>query len=282
MRNPLDKILNWYFTKNSLPYWCIFLIDLGIVMFSGFMVYWIFNKTDTLYQNTLQVLNTMICFSLLSIPGFRLFHTYSGFMRYSSFVDLMRVVYGNLVNLGVVLLAQYGMDNLPRHLFVHFDTTGIFLIFIIATLLMWALRVFVKTLYDVAFSNTRAVRVLIYGAMEGGVGLAKSIKSQRPRKFVVKGFISHHKNTKHHRIMGERVYSVNDNIAEIIKRKDIEGVLVAPYRVSEFRENQEIQDVIISAGAKVYMAQGAKEMDVNGDTTSGGGGHLQLREVSVE
>ena len=281
MRNPFDKILNWYFTKNSLPYWCIFLIDCGIVTFSGFMVYWIFNKTDTLYENTLQVLATMICFSLLSIPGFRLFHTYSGFMRYSSFVDLMRVVYGNLVNLGIVLLAQYGMDFLPRAYFVHFNTTSIFLIYIISTLLMWALRVFVKTLYDVAFSNTRAVRVLIYGAMQGGVGLAKNVKSQRPRRFVVKGFITHHKNTKHQQIMGERVYSVCDNLAEIIKQNDIEGVLVAPYRVNEFRNNQEIQDIIIGAGAKVYMAQSAKEMDIENDTPVDFGS-LHLREVSVE
>jgi FlaA1/EpsC-like NDP-sugar epimerase len=281
MRNPFDKILNWYFTKNSLPYWCIFLIDCGIVTFSGFMVYWIFNKTDTLYENTLQVLATMICFSLLSIPGFRLFHTYSGFMRYSSFVDLMRVVYGNLVNLGIVLLAQYGMDFLPRAYFVHFNTTSIFLIYIISTLLMWALRVFVKTLYDVAFSNTRAVRVLIYGAMQGGVGLAKNVMSQRPRRFVVKGFITHHKNTKHQQIMGERVYSVGDNLAEIIKQNDIEGVLVAPYRVNEFRNNQEIQDIIIGAGAKVYMAQSAKEMDIENDTPVDFGS-LHLREVSVE
>ena len=283
MRNPLDKILNWYFTKNSLPYWCIFLIDCGIVTFSGFMVYWIFNKTDTLYENTLQVLATMVCFSLLSIPGFRLFHTYSGFMRYSSFVDLMRVVYGNLVNLGIVLLAQYGMDFLPRTYFVHFNTTSIFLIYIISTLLMWALRVFVKTLYDVAFSNTRAVRVLIYGAMQGGVGLAKNVMGQRPRKFVVKGFITHYKNAKHQRIMGERVYSVSDDLAEIIKRNDIEGVLVAPYRVKEFRNNQEIQDIIIGAGAKVYMAQGAMELDLENDAEIPVDyGSLQLREVSVE
>ena len=192
MKNPFDKILNWYFTKNSLPYWCIFLIDCGIITFCGFLVFWIFNKTDILYENTLQVLNTMICFSLLSIPGFRLFHTYSGFMRYSSFVDLMRVVYGNLVNLLLVLLAQYGMDFLPREHFVHFNTTSICLIFLIATLLMWGVRIFVKTLYDVAFSNNRAIRVLIYGAMSGGVGLAKNIQNQRPRKFVVKGFISHY------------------------------------------------------------------------------------------
>ena len=282
MRNPFDKILNWYFTKNSLPYWCIFLIDCAIVMFSGACAFWIFNKTDVLLGNILQVINTMLIFTLLSVVGFRLFHTYSGFMRYSSFVDLMRIVYGNLVSLALVLIAQYGMDQLPRHLFVHFDTTSIFLIFLISTLLMWALRVFVKTLYDVAFSNTRAVRVLIYGAMQGGVGLAKNIQAQRPRKFVVKGFITHFKKTKHQQIMGERVYSIDDNIAEIIQNKDIEGVLVSPYRIKEFRENQEIQDVIIGAGAKIYMAQSAKEMDANDELSAADFNNLQLREVSVE
>ena len=282
MRNPFDKILNWYFTKNSLPYWCIFLIDCAIVMFSGAVTFWIFHDTQTLYENTLQVLNTVSIFALLSIPGFRLFHTYSGFMRYSSFVDLMRVVYGNLVSLVLVLIADYGMDMLPGDWFVHFNTTSIFLCYIIATLLMWALRVFVKTLYDVAFSNTRAVRVLIYGAMDGGVGLAKNIKSQRPRKFLVKGFITHYKNTKHQQIMGERVYSVDEDLAKIIMDNDIEGVLVSPYRVKEFRDNQEIQDKIIGAGAKIYMAQGAKEMGEGEEMSDEDYGNMQMREVSVE
>ena len=282
MKNPFDKILNWYFTKNSLPYWCIFLIDCSIVMFSGFMVYWIFHDTNALYLHTLQVLNVMICFTLLCIPGFRLFHTYSGFMRYSSFVDLMRVVYGNLVSLALVLLAQIGMDHLPNNFFVHFNTSGICLIFILSTLLMWALRVFVKTLYDVAFSNTRAVRVLIYGAMSGGVGLAKNINAQRPRRYVVKGFITHFKKTKHQQIMGENVYSVCDDLAEIIRKNDIEGVLVSPYRVKEFRNNQEIQDIILGAGAKIFMAQSAKEIEPGEEFSEEDFSNLQLREVSVE
>ena len=283
MRNPFDKVLNWYFTKNSLPYWCIFLIDCLIVFFSGFLVYWIFNNAVTLFEHTLQVVNTMLCFIVLSIPGFRLFHTYSGFMRYSSFSDLMRVVYGNAVSLVLVLLAQFGMDHLPGHLFVNFNTTSIFLIFLISTLLMWALRIFVKTLYDVAFSNTRAIRVLIYGAMQGGVGLAKNIQNQRPRRFVYKGFITHYKKTKHQMIMGEKVYSVDDDLAEIIQKNDIDGVLVSPYRIKEFRNNQKIQDIIIGAGAKIYMAEGTKEMSPDdGELTDMDYGNLQLKEVSVE
>ena len=285
MRNPFDKILNWYFTKNSLPYWCIFLIDCAIVMFSGLVTYWIFNNLSLILENAFQLLNTLIIFALLSIPGFRIFHTYSGFMRYSSFVDLMRVVYGNLVSLGLVLIADFGMDMLPSQWFVHFNTTSLFLIYLIATLQMWALRVFVKTLYDVAFSNTRAIRVLIYGAMSGGVRLAKNIQAQRPRKFVVKGFITHYKKTHHQMIMGEKVYSIDEDLTAIIQKNDIEGVLVSPYRVNEFRNNQELQDKIISAGAKIYMSLAAQEYDSEEDIEGksiDSMGNVQMREVSVE
>ena len=283
MKNPFDKILNWYFTKNSLPYWSIFLIDCFIIIMSGVVTYLVFHDAPTLYENTFKVFNTMFCFVLLSIPGFRIFHTYSGFMRYSSFVDLMRVVYGNIVSLCLALIAHFGAYLLPHDYFAYFSATSIVLTFTIATLLMWALRIFVKTLYDVAFSNTRAVRVLIYGAMSGGVGLAKNIMSQRPRRFVVKGFISHHKNTKHQQIMGERVYSVCEDIAQIIKDNDIEGVLVAPYRTKEFRFNQELQDVILGAGAKIYMAENAKEVIPGNEERNGDDyGNLQLKEVNVE
>lgn len=284
MKSPIDKLLNWYFNKNSLPYWCILLIDCAIIMFSGVLTFWIFNNLEEVFAHALQLVNTLLIFVLLSIPGFRLFHTYSGFMRYSSFVDLMRVAYGNGVTFVLAWIAEHGMDLLPGNLFIHFTTTEILVLLIITTLLMWALRIFVKSLYDVAFSNTRAMRVLIYGAMTGGVGLAKYIKSQRPRKYVVKGFITHYKKAKHQQILGEKVFSVDDNIAEIIHLHNIEAVMVSPYRVKEFRENQKIQDIIIGAGAKIFMAQSAIEVDQNSlegsdevDYTQ-----MQLREVSVE
>ena len=286
--NPFDKIINWYFSKNSLPYWCILLIDCAILVASGFLVYFIFNNALATLEHAYPLMNTMFLMVLLSIPGCRIFHTYSGFMRYSSFVDLMRVVYANSLTLGLVLIAEFFTGYLPSEYFVIFNTTSTFLIFFIATLLMWGLRVVVKTLYDVAFSNTRATRVLIYGAMSGGVGLAKNIRSQRPRRFVVKGFITHYKKARHQEIMGEKVYTVDDDLATVIRKNDIDGVLVAPYRVKEFRQNQKIQDVLIEAGAKIYMAQSAIEVDPESDHFNENEdlpadfGNQQIREVSVE
>ncbi len=286
MSSPIDKLLNWYFTKNSLPYWVILLIDCAIVMFSGVLSYWIFNNAATLYENTLLVINTLLIFVVLSIPGFRIFHTYSGFMRYSSFVDLMRVAYCNGLTFALAWLAEYGMDLLPDDLFAHFNTTTTLVVFIIATLLMWGLRIIVKTLYDVAFSNTRAMRILIYGAMSGGVGLAKYIRSQRPRKYVVKGFITHYEKAKHQEIMGEKVYTISDDIADVIHKNDIEAVMVSPLRVKNFRDNQELQDIIIGAGAKIFMMQSAVEMDQDQNQLDENSNidftQMQLREVSVE
>ena len=282
MKNPFDKILNWYFTKNSLPYWSILMIDCFIIIFSGLVTYWLFNSASIVLENGFRVMNTLICFVLLSLPGFKLFHTYSGFMRFSSFVDLMRVVYGNLVSLGIVAIVDILLDRYYNEWFVNFSTTSIFLIYLVSTLLMWALRVVVKTLYDVAFSNSRAIRVLIYGMVADGVGLAKHIRSERPRRYLVKGFITHGKNLKHVEVLGEKVYSIDQDVAAIIKENDIEGVLVSPSRVKDFRNNQALQDKILGAGAKIFMAEGAKEMNPDEDFNDDYLGNLKMREVSVE
>ena len=275
----INRLFNWYFTKNSLPYWVIFLLDCGILMVSGMMVYWVFNRIG-LIEDFWKVLNTLILYILLSLVGFRMFHTYTGIMRYSSFVDLMRVIYSNGVSLILVLLADYFTDYLPGAHFVHFTTTQICLIYLTATLLMWLTRVMAKTIYDVTTSDKRALRVLIYGAMSGGVGLAKDINTVRPKRFILKGFISHNPKLKHTTLMGEKVYNLSDDLKSVIKRQGIEAVLVSPLRQREFRNNVELQDILISAGVKIFMAEGAKEW--NEDDTEVNLSNVQLKEVSVE
>ena len=275
----INRLFNWYFTKNSLPYWVIFLLDCGILMVSGMMVYWVFNRIG-LIEDFWKVLNTLILYILLSLVGFRMFHTYTGIMRYSSFVDLVRVIYSNGVSLILVLLADYFTDYLPGAHFVHFTTTQICLIYFMATLLMWLTRVMAKTIYDVTTSDKRALRVLIYGAMSGGVGLAKNINTVRPKRFILKGFISHNPKLKHTTLMGEKVYNLSDDLKSVIKRQGIEAVLVSPLRQSEFRNNVELQDILISAGVKIFMVEGAKEW--NEDDTEVNLSNVQLKEVSVE
>ena len=273
-----DRLLSWYFKKDSLPYWCIFIIDSAIVLFSTIFTYWLFNKTQVLIDHRFDLLYTAIIYVMFSWVGFRTFHTYSGIIRFSSFVDLMRVAYGSALSLVIALIYSVVMQKLDMSFLSVLSQTETVIAFVIATLIMWAERIVVKTLYDVSFSDSRSLRVLIYGAKTGGIGLAKSINTQRPRRFVVRGFISHDDKAKHILLMGRKVYNVSDNLESIIKKERIEAILVSPLRNRDFQKNQKLQDLFISKGVKIFMASNAKEWkDGDDDYTD-----VHLKEVSVE
>jgi FlaA1/EpsC-like NDP-sugar epimerase len=136
---------------------------------------------------------------------------------------------------------------------------------------------------DVTKAENNAMRVLIYGALTGGIGLAKNIRSQNPVQFRLCGFISHDSRVKHMMLMGEKVYNVEDDLAEIIKKEKIDAVLVSPLRLADFRDNQELQDLLIKAGVIIFMAHQAKEANLkNGELTDEDFTGMQLKEVSVE
>lgn len=273
----LNNILNWYFSKNSLPYWCILIIDSIIIGMSGLLVYWLFWRTQMVVNHRFELIYTLLLYISISMVGFKIFRTYSGIMRYSSFVDLQKVAYANMVSVVVAYLLQFVKDFLPEGVFTLFSGRMLLSMFLMATLLMWGVRILVKVLYDVTYNTERAKRVLIYGVKDGGVGLAKNIRSVKPAKYVLKGFIAHEPHYKHHVLMGEKVYPVNEALADVIKNLKIEAVLVSPLRNKEIREDERLQDILISAGVKILMQQDAAEWNGKDEFTT-----ANLKEVSVE
>lgn len=257
--NPFSKIFNWYFNKNALPFWSIFLFDCFILLLSGLISHLVFNYWSLDGENLGMVMNTLVLFVMLSSIGSKVFYTYAGILRYSSFVDLQRVGYANVLSCAIVLTVHYWMSNYPEMYFRHLSVREIVLMFALATMIQWAVRILVKNVYDVLTSSKRSIRVLIYGAMSGGVGLAKNIRSQKPARYKVKGFISHDKRYRHNRLLGEKVYSMEDDLAEVIRERHIGGIIVSPYRANEFRNQQELQDMLIENGVKIFMAQSAQE-----------------------
>ena len=273
----LNNILNWYFSKNSLPYWCILIIDSIIIGMSGLLVYWLFWRTPMVINHRCELIYTMLLYISISMMGFKIFRTYSGIMRYSSFVDLQKVAFANMVSVVIAYLLQFVKDFLPEGVFTLFSGRMLLSMFLMATLLMWGVRILVKVLYDVAYNTERAKRVLIYGVKDGGVGLAKNIRSMKPAKYVLKGFIAHEPHYKHHVLMGEKVYPVNEALSDVIKNLKIDAVLVSPLRNKEIRDDVKLQDILISAGVKILMQQDAAEWNGKDEFTT-----ANLKEVSVE
>ncbi|SEA83012.1 NDP-sugar epimerase, includes UDP-GlcNAc-inverting 4,6-dehydratase FlaA1 and capsular polysaccharide biosynthesis protein EpsC [Prevotella sp. tc2-28] len=283
MMNTIKKLIEWYFSKNSLPYWCILLCDIFIIFLSSIFTYWVFRKTQLLLDNHLAVFCTALFYGAIGLIGARIFHTYMGIMRYSSFVDLVNVAYANMLSMVIAIVLSEVLQYSGHATIAALTQTQTVVAFIFAAFGMGAVRVLAKTLYDIAFTDRRAKNVLIYGALSGGVGLAKNIKTQRPRKFRLCGFISHDNRAKHIMLMGKKVYNVNDNLLAIIRKDHIEAILVSPLRIEEFRLNQKLQDELINAGCTIFMAHSAQEATIkNGQLTDEDIQGMQIKEVSVE
>ncbi len=274
------RFSNWYFSKKVLPYWVILLADSLIVFLSCLFTYWVVNKSQVTFDHHIELLAASAFYALLSWIGARIFRTYSGVLRYSSFVDLLKVTYANTVNvalgLGFALLFKWKSVDVLSAL----TPLNVLMAFLIATLLMWGFRMLVKLMFDAANASSKAMKTLVYGAMSGGVALAKNVRSQRPVKFDIRCFLSHEKRIKNLKLLGLKVYSVEDDIEDILEKEHIEAVLICPHRLKDFRSNQKLQDIFINRGVKIFMVHQAQESAViNGEILEEG---VQLKEVSVE
>ena len=276
----IKGISQWYFGKKVLPYWVILLMDTSVVFISAVFTYWVTNRTILAFENRFAMLYTALLFAALSWVGAKVFKTYSGVLRYSSSIDLAKLAYANLTTLVLAVASYYLFRWTGVEWLCAIKPLEAIVVFTISTALMWALRLVVRILYDSSKDDTPAMRVLIYGALTGGVGLAQFIRTQNPKKFELAGFISHEHRIKSMKLLDVNVYTLDDDIAEVIRKEKIQAVLVSPFRVNDFRQNQELQDTLINAGCKIFMAREIQESSVqNGKLTDE---QLQLREVSVE
>jgi FlaA1/EpsC-like NDP-sugar epimerase len=279
----IERLFRYYFSRNVFPYWCVVLADTVIVFLSSAFAYWAFHRTGVTYEHRFELLQTGILFSLLSLISARVFKTYSGVVRYSGFVDLLKVCYANALTFALAVGTYYIFKYLGADSWRALHPLQIFAAIALSTLLMLVMRMAIKTLYDVMSSGSQAIRVLIYGALTGGAGVAKYIRSERPARFDLRGFITHEKRIKGMQMLGVPVYTLDEDLADIIKKQRIQAVLVSPLRVDEFRENQAVQDVLIGAGCKIFMSQAAKEASVkNGVLSDEELESMQIHEVSVE
>jgi len=272
----LNKIANWYFNKKSLPFWCIFLMDCSIVFFSYLLTYQQFTSgKDTLVVIEFLVAN-IFAYILLYAICFKIFRTYSGILRYSSFVDLKKVGYAMALGALLTLVAELLLNG--HKIFSYITPTYIVVATILATCILWMVRISVKTIYDISLASIDSKYAFIYGVKNGGIAIAKHIRNENPTRFDLKGFVSDNKTEEDKILMGVRVHPLDDQLIATMKNEGIEALIVSPYRAEAFRNNEKLQDDLIKAGIHIYVTQEAKEWDgTNEDDIQ-----PQLKEISIE
>lgn len=277
--NPLEKTINWLFSLGILPYWGIFAMDCMAVYVSGLFVYYLQFGGLNLAQHFWQVsLGLCVCL-VVYIFSFFIFHTYHGVLRYSSFVDLHRVAYSTvLAGVGTCVLHQLQVylgliQYVPTP---RFDSA--LMLFIVATMLMWSMRVVIKSLHDIYRGSSNLQKVFIYGCMQGGVALAKSLRNENPRRYRLCGFITIDRSFSGTWLLGEQVYWDEDAVVETMKRCHVSALLVSPLQSDYFITRTSLINALLAANIKILMmSRDAEEWDGKSELT-----HQQLHEVEIE
>lgn len=270
-----SKISTWYFTKKSLPYWAIALIDCILVFLSMLFIYSLNNGLIRTASIFWPLCATFLLYMVCYIIGFRIFRTYTGVFRYSSFIDLQRV--SSAVLLGMVL--ALALHSLLAHndYFVHIRVRAILIWSVLSLLLMWSMRVFVKFLHDYSFARKNAEKVFIYGVRNGGIAIAKSLGNQDSAQYTLSGFITDETEMFGRMLMGVTVYANDNNLIDLMKRKGVTKLLVSPLRTKQLQDNQRMITDLIEANIKILIYNQVQEWDGSSDINA-----RQLREVEIE
>lgn len=268
------KLINWYFNKKSLPYWCVFLFDCTIVFFSFLLVYQqTYGGAKTL-SVLWQLCSMCAIYAIFYAVGFKMFHTYDGILRYSSFVDLQRVGFASFIGCVFSYLGHFFLLQFDYFQKVYIGGREIALASIICVLLLWAVRVLVKTVYDVSIDTFNARPAIIFGVDECGMGLAKLVRNDKSLRMRLFGFMSNGNKVRHKVLMGLHVYSYDD-VERLIHQKKMECLLVSQSSVGVFRNDKTLQDLLIANGVHIFMPRTNEEWNPAAPDAT-------LKEVSIE
>lgn len=273
------KFFNWYFGRSALPYWCIMIFDLMVCFLSGVFIVWLRHPASDVLAAWPQLMHTLGIFAVLNFISFRVFHTYSGILRYSQFIDLMRVT--NACVLSMLLAFVFSLCALNcgwDDFFFIFTGRKLIILYLGNILAMCIPRVLVKLIFDNALVSSSAMNTLVYGTRAGAIAITNNVRDEKPVHFLIKGYVGDEREHYNERLMGKKIYSVHEDLIPVIESQCIKAFLVSPLRHEEFTKNRKLQDLLIERGIKIFVAQNAEEWKKNQDSQE----KVSLREVKIE
>ena len=279
MKPYLKTLTDWYFTKKALPYWGVLLLDfMGITAAYLITATFVRMNETTMFDHgirpiVLGYLTSLLVYGLF----FRLFRTYAGVIRYSNMKDLHDIILAILLgSISNIVLSQaliyFGVKSV-----IMFKPLGVFMLFAISTLGLIFMRMVVRIIFEKSRVIESAHGVFIYGVLEGGISLAKSIINQNVKNYVLRGFVSPSGDFVGQTLLNVRVYDDDDNLVNIMVAQESSTLLISPVQTNKFRERQNLINSLIDAGIKIMVVPDAEEWD--GKTQIS---HTLMHEVEIE
>ena len=269
-----QKFFHRYLSAKVLPIWTILLIDIFIIVASCLLAYSLRYDFRSIFLDSSTIDKTILWTVVANLIFFRVFRTYSNVLRFSSFVDIMRIFVSLTVSYGVLMILSLLLD---AYLGIRIGAISVlFMAYVINFAMMACSRIVVKMFFEVLnFDGSHTTNVFIYGAKEAGVNIAKSLRVNLRNHYRLRGFIADEPELIGKVMMGAKVFPNDEALIENMNDRDVHTIIVSPAKMEKLKKSDMI-DTLLSNNVKLLTAPPLSEW---------GGQALnktQLKEIQIE
>ncbi len=268
------KIFHRYLSAKVLPIWTILLIDVLIIVVSSLLAYALRYDFRSIFLESSTIDKTIVWTVIVNLVFFRVFRTYSNVLRFSSFIDIMRIfvsltVSYALLMISSVLLASYLDIRLA-------PVSVLFMAYIISFAIMSCSRIVVKMFYELLnFDGSHSANVFIYGAKEAGVNIAKALRVNLRNHYRLRGFIADGPELINKVMMGVKVFPNDESLIDVLNDRDVHTIIISPAKMEELKKS-DMADRLLAHNIKLMTAPPLSEW--SGQTLN----RTQLKEIQIE
>ena len=263
-----------YLSAKVLPIWTILLIDVFIIVISSLLAYALRYDFRSIFLESSTIDKTILWTVVVNLIFFRVFHTYSNVLRFSSFVDIMHIFVSLTVSYALLMITSVLTES-----YLEFNlapVSGLFMSYIISFAMMACSRVIVKTFFEgLNFDGTHSANVFIYGAKEAGVNIAKALRVNLRNHYRLRGFIADEPELINKVMMGVKVFPNDDTLIDVLNDRDVQTIIISPAKMEELKKS-DMADRLLVHNIKLMTAPPLSEW--NGQALS----RTQLKEIQIE
>jgi len=252
LRNNKNKIKNLLFSLNYLPRWMVFFMDVFLTVISSQISYIIVRSLRVKFYDTLDVPSRYGIVVLVNIIFFIVFKTYSGILRYSTFIDGVKLLYATICTFFTLVLINYSTYYFIGKKIYLLPSLGIDFIITFSALLLF--RVFIKVVYEnisIYEKNSKAQRTVVYGTDANAISVVTALQSEKIKRFQIVGFIDKKKSDFSKRILNIPILNSKKKITVILRALNAKVLILSDNKLTNIEKIKIVEDCL-DANIKVY------------------------------
>lgn len=268
------KFFHRYLSAKVLPIWTILLIDVLIIVVSSLLAYALRYDFRSIFLESSTIDKTIVCTVIVNLVFFRIFRTYSNVLRFSSFIDIMRIFVSLTVSYALLMISSVLLSS---YMDVRLAPVSVFFMaYIISFAMMSCSRIVVKMFYELLnFDGSHSANVFIYGAKEAGVNIAKALRVNLRNHYRLRGFIADEPELINKVMMGVKVFPNDETLIDVLNDRDVHTIIISPAKMEELKRS-DMADRLLAHNIKLMTAPPLSEW--SGQTLN----RTQLKEIQLE